>query len=136
MPSMKSDLAFGTANETKHHRILEGIFKKKLIHRGGFAGFDYDDGATFFVELKSRRIAHDKYPTAIIGANKVATAAANPARTYWFCYAYEDGMFGLQYNKELFDTFEKSDYSRGDREDYHNNAQECVFIPYNLLEKL
>lgn len=136
MATLKSDLAFGTANESAQHKTLEGIFKKKLIHRGGFTPFDYDDGATLFIELKSRRIPHDKYPTAIIGANKVEAAASNPNRTYWFCYAYEDGIFGIQYSKELFDTFEKTEYSRGSREDYHNKPQECVFIPCKLLKKL
>lgn len=136
MPTLKSDLAFGTASEFKKHETLESIFKKTLIHRGGYAPFDYDDGATLFVELKTRRIPHDKYPTAIIGANKVETAFKNPNHTYWFCYSYEDGIYGIEYSKELFDTFTTSNYSRGEREDYHNNAQECVFIPYELLEKL
>ena len=74
VPTLASDLAYGTSNERTHKQTLEEFFKKSLTHRGGYSTFDYDDGATLFVELKSRRIRHDKYPTAIIGANKVATA--------------------------------------------------------------
>lgn len=136
LPTLASDLAYGVSKETTNHKILENYFKKPLIHRGGFSTFDYDDGATLYVELKSRRIRHDKYKTAIIGANKVAFAEANPSRKYWFCYAYEDGIYGVPYSKEVFDTFEVSDYSRGDRVDYHNNPQRCYFIPSNLLQKL
>lgn len=135
-PTLANDLAYGTGNEKTQLKILENFFKKPLTRRGGYSTFDYDDGATLFVELKSRRIRHNKYPTAIIGANKVEVAKANPTRSYWFCYAYEDGVFGIQYSKELFDTFECTDYSRGEREDYHNRPQSCYFIPSEYLQKL
>jgi hypothetical protein len=136
IPTLKNDLAFGTANEQAKQTKLEAFFKTKLTHRGGSSTFDYDDGSTLFVELKSRRIPHNKYPTAIIGANKVETAANNPSRQYWFCYAYEDGLYGIEYSKELFDTFEHNDYTRGDRPDYNNKAQSCYFIPSKLLMAL
>ena len=135
-PTLKTDLDYGTTSESNNRKKLESIFKKKFIHRGGFSTFDYDDGATFFVELKTRRIVHDRYPIALIGANKVQTARENPTRTYWFCFAYEDGIYGIQYSKEVFDTFEHSDYSRGEREDYHNRPQHTYFIPCELLQKL
>jgi len=135
-PTLASDLAYGINSEVTHKQSLEGFFKKSLTRRGGYNTFDYDDGATLFVELKSRRIRHNKYPTAIIGANKVDVAALNPSRSYWFCYAYEDGIYGIPYSKEVFDDFEVSDYSRGDRMDYHNRPQKCYFIPSHLLQKL
>lgn len=135
MPSLKEDLAYGTKSEEKNQSNLEQLFGKKLIYRGKFAEFDFDDGATFFVELKTRRIPHDMYPTALIGANKVATARNNPNRTYWFCFAYEDGIYGIQYSKE-FDSFDHTDYSRGDRADFHNRPQHTYFIPCGLLKKL
>ena len=100
--------------------------------------FDYDNleeasTQTMFIELKSRRIPHNLYPTTIIGANKVATAEANPDRSYWFCYKYIDGIWGIKYDKALFATFERSDFSRGERSDYHNIPQECYFIPREHL---
>lgn len=135
-PTLKNDLAYGTSNEQTHQTTLESFFNTKLSRRGGYSTFDYDDGATLFVELKSRRIPHNKYPTAIIGANKVEVAEKNPTRNYWFCYAYEDGMYGIEYKKEVFDTFEHTEYSRGERADYHNNSQHCYFIPSGLLLKM
>lgn len=136
MASLKQDLAFGETSEQTNQRALEVFFNKTLIRRGGYAPFDYDDGATFYVELKTRRIPHDMYPTAIIGGNKVDTAAANPNRTYWFCYAYNDGIYGIQYDKDVFDTFSRSEYARGERSDYHNRPQECVFIPHTSLKRI
>lgn len=135
-PTLQNDLAYGIANERSKQTILESFFHKPLTRRGGYSTFDYDDGATLFVELKSRRIPHNKYPTAIIGANKVEIAEKNPSRKYWFCYAYEDGMYGIPYSKELFDTFQHEEYSRGDRVDYHNTPQHCYFIPCEQLVKI
>lgn len=136
MPTFRSDYAFGTANEKKSHSILETYFNKTLHYRGGSSIFDYDDGATFYLELKSRRIRHDAYATTIIGANKVEVAENNLSRTYWFCWNYEDGIYGITYNKEKFAGYEKKLYSRGDRPDIKNKPQECYFIPVSDLIRL
>lgn len=136
MPTLKGDLEFGTKNEENVHSTLENVFKKTLIRRGGYSTFDYDDGQTFFVELKTRRINHCAYPTSLIGANKVAIAANNPSKKYWFCFSYLDGLYGIEYNKELFDTFDHSAYTRGARDDCANNVQYCYFIPIEKLQKL
>lgn len=136
MPTLKGDLEFGTKNEVTIHSTLENAFKKQLIRRGGYSTFDYDDGGTFFVELKTRRINHDAYPTTLIGANKVSVASHNPSKKYWFCFSYLDGLFGIEYDKELFDTFDNSTYMRGPRPDCNNNVQQCYFIPIEKLQKL
>jgi hypothetical protein len=136
MPTFANDFAFGTTQEKKMHSVLEGHFNKKLNYRGGSASFDYDDGATFYVELKSRTINHDDYPTTLIGANKVAICEANPTREYWFCWNYRDGLYGIKYSKEKFATYECKPYSRGARSDYHNKPQLCYFIPITDLIRL
>jgi hypothetical protein len=135
MATFASDYKFGTSNELIAKTKLEKIFMTTLIHRTEkpMTEFDYDNGATFHVELKTRRIRHDQYPTAIIGKNKVDIAAANPDRTYWFCFNYSDGMYGIKYDKEKFEKYNVSDFSRGDRPDFHNNAQTCCFIPHQDL---
>ena len=136
MATFASDYSFGTSNELTQQQKLEGYFKTRLERRGGFSCFDYDNGTTLFVELKTRRIKHDQYPTSIIGANKVQIAENNPDKNYWFCYSYLDGIYGIQYSKFLFDTFTKENYQRGNRSDYNDKPQLCYFIPNNLLERL
>jgi hypothetical protein len=134
--SFASDLAYGTSNEVPTKSILESFFNTTLKQRGGYSVFDYDnvdEGQTMFIELKSRRIPHNLYPTSIIGANKVWTASQNPDRTYWFCYKYTDGIWGIKYDRKLFETFDRSDFSRGERSDFHNHPQECYFIPREHL---
>jgi hypothetical protein len=136
MATFGADLAFGEQSEREQFSTIETFLGHKLNHKGGKSIFDFDNGANVFCDLKTRRIPHDRYSTAIIGANKVMAARMNPQNTYWFIYKYSDGIFGIQYSKEKFDTFEHSDYSRGDREDYHNNAQHCYFIPHKELQRI
>jgi len=141
MSTFADDYQFGTAKEIPTLPILENYFNTPLTHRGGYAAFDYDNAAlrsnnVLHIDLKSRRIRHDQYPTAIIGANKVEIAEKNPSRTYWFIFKYIDGLYGIKYSKEVFDGLEHSDFSRNDRPDFHNNAQHCYFIPSAMLERI
>jgi len=135
MATFAADYTFGTNSEKETRSKLEEVFATTLHHRteNPFSQFDYDNGSTFYLELKTRRIRHDQFPTAIIGKNKVDIAAANPNRTYWFCFNYTDGLYGIRYDKEKFSKYVTTEYSRGDRTDYHNNAQTCCFIAHEDL---
>jgi len=134
-----SDFQFGTANEVPVKQKLEKFLGEPLIRRGGMALFDYDNNnetKMIFSEVKTRRIRHDAYPTAIIGANKVNEAQRNPKNTYWFFFDYLDGLYGIKYDEEKFSEYERTEYSRGDRPDYHNRPQDCVFIPSGDLVRV
>ena len=133
MPTFKDDYSYGTTNEQNTKSKLDVFFNTKLIHRGGNSTFDYDNGSNIFVELKSRRIKHDQYDTAIIGANKVESALKNPDNTYWFCYLYNDGLFGIKFDAEKFSKYERRMYSRGSRDDKNDKPQLCYFIPTSHL---
>ena len=100
--------------------------------------FDFENpNKTIFVELKSRRIKHNAYDTAIIGLNKIAFSDQLPEAEFWFAFCYSDGLYVIKYDKEVFDTLEvRHDYRRGPRNDVHNNAQSVVFIPITLLTKV
>lgn len=137
--SFASDLAFGTANEVPVQKKVEKFLETPLIRRGGMSTFDYDNNdeeKMIFCEVKSRRIRHNAYPTAIIGANKVEVAQRNPKNTYWFFFDYLDGLYGIKYDEEKFSQYERSEYSRGDRPDYHNRPQDCFFIPSGDLVRV
>lgn len=133
--SFASDYAFGIANEVPVQKKVEQFLETPLIRRGGMSTFDYDNDK-IFCEVKTRRIRHNAYPTAIIGANKVDEAQRNPKNTYWFFFDYVDGLYGIKYDEEKFSQYERTDYSRGDRDDYHNRPQECVFIPSSDLVRV
>lgn len=134
MATQVADLAFGGISEARNMGLLERHLSVPLTRQGHWDVFDYaNEGKTVYVELKTRRIAHDRYPTAIIGRNKVDWCV-DPTKQYWFAYCYTDGIYVIKYNKELFDTFQRDDnYTRGERADCPNNAQRVVYIPTGLL---
>jgi hypothetical protein len=87
------------------------------------------------VELKTRRIRHNEYPTALIGKNKI-DFCSDPTKSYYFVYSYKDGLFAIKYNKDLFDTFETSAYKRGDRDDAPAIENVVVYIPHQHLHRI
>lgn len=137
-PTQKNDIAFGEASEMTTHEILEAYLDTTLERKGGFAVFDFENPTkTIFVELKSRRIKHDTYDTAIIGLNKIAFCNQIPDVDYWIAFCYTDGIYVIQYEKELFDGFEvRHNYQRGSRSDATNRPQSIVMIPTNLIIKV
>jgi hypothetical protein len=140
MATFASDFAFGIQSEKTNQSILETVFKTPFTRRGGKAIFDFDNTAeapakTIYAELKTRRINHNDYPTALIGANKVYHASLNPDAEHWFIYNYKDGIYGIKYDRELFSKFATDAFQRGDRPDISNNPQDTVFIPYTHLTK-
>ena len=136
MPSFASDYAFGTASEITTLPRIEHFLETKMIHRGGKQIFDYDNDTHIFADLKTRRIPHNKWATALIGANKVRAASLNPQNEYWFFYNYTDGLFAIKYEKEKFARYACNMYKRSDRDDYNNRPAETYFIPYQDLERL
>jgi hypothetical protein len=139
MPTFASDYAYGTANELKQLSNLNKYLNTTLHRRGGFNTFDYDDEKSIFVELKTRRCRHDRYPTAIVGQNKVNHAKLNETEEnhFVFAFCYEDGLYAIEYEPDLFSTFESNDeYYRGARDDIENKPQKIIYIPTNLLVKI
>ena len=132
------DYTFGINNEERVLSRLNEHLNTSLQRRGGYAVFDYENPMkTIYAELKTRRIPHNRYSTAIIGANKVDGCEVSNEKKYVFVFAYTDGLFMIEYNKELFDTFERDDnFTRGARPDHSNNAQKIVLVPTNLLTKI
>ena len=135
MPTQAADLAFGTSNETNVLETLQTFFQQTLQRQGGYSVMDYTNPTrTLFVELKTRRIRHNQYPTAIIGRNKVQFCN-DPNKEYYFVFCYTDGLYYIKYEKDLFDSFEVSDYTRGERTDCENRVQEVVYIPHEHLTR-
>jgi hypothetical protein len=132
------DYSFGTQSEEKVVVKLNEFLNTTLERKGGFCVFDFENPTkTIHVELKTRRIAHDRYPTAIIGANKVEACANSPDKKYIFVFAYTDGLFMIEYDKEVFEGMERQDnYTRGYRPDHSNHAQKIVLVPVHLLTKI
>ena len=139
-PTQKDDLALGKASELSNIEILQLFLNTTLTkNEDDYAVFDFEDPSkTIFCELKTRRIPHDRWDTALIGLNKVAFCNAMPEVEFWFAYCYLDGVFVVKYDKELFDTFTvEEQFVRSSRSDAANNGPSKVcLIPRKYLQKI
>jgi len=136
--SKKEDLKFGLENEKKVLPVLEQFLETKLKKdTNPYSIYDWwNETKTVFVELKSRRIAHNQYETAMIGENKVKMCN-NPSINYYFVWLYTDGLFYLKYDKKLFDSFDKKELKISFRYDVgRSEISNVIHIPYKLLTKL
>ena len=134
LPSQKSDIVFGEKSEVSLMSRVEGLVGQPLARQGGFNIMDYANmNKTVYVELKTRRIRHNAYPTAIIGKNKI-NFCSDPSKEYYFVFSYLDGVFYIKFDAELFASFEtEREFCRGERVDCVNRAQWVVFVPSHLL---
>ena len=136
LPSRANDLTFGLNSEHTNLGTLQTFLNTTLNRNADWSVFDFSNTAnTIHVELKTRRIRHDQYPTAIIGANKVDWCT-DPTKDYYFAYCYSDGIFVIKYDRTLFNTFRRQHYLRGERIDTSNNESEVVFIPHEHLRRV
>jgi hypothetical protein len=135
--SILADRAFGAEGELNVGESLNRQFNTTLERRGGFYTFDYGGtlptGRTIELELKTRRIRHDQYPTTMVGRNKIEYCS-NANTDYYFVFNFSDGIYYIKYDKALFASFEcRNDFVRSQRSDCPNPVQSVVYIPNNLL---
>jgi hypothetical protein len=134
--SKNDDLKFGLSSEQKNKATLEAFFGCGLKKTGTYDPMDWvDEANTIFIEMKTRRIKHDAYPTTLIGKNKADFCETSNATCY-FVFVYVDGMYYIKYDKELFATFDCADYQRGWREGGIPSPQLYYFIPIECLKPL
>jgi len=134
--SKKNDLEFGIKQEEQILPRLIKYFGQHLVKTNNTYGEIDFTGATISMELKSRRIPHNKYDTALVGANKIEKARADPSRDYYIVWNYTDGLYYLKYTPSLWDTFEVADYQRGQRTDCHDAPKRTYLVPYRHLKKI
>lgn len=132
MSHFQKDYAFGLQKQEALLPFLENHFKDSLVPTlGRFAPYDYE-GNTCSYELKSRNNASSTYPTTCIGQDKI-----NPAHTkkQVYIFHYTDGTYFIEYNKELFDTFEVKPFRRW-RDSWKDVEKPYVYIPIDKLTRI
>jgi hypothetical protein len=136
--SQALDLKMGEENENKNVATLSSFFKTNLTKdKNIYATIDWTNSSnTIYVELKSRRIHHNLYPTAVIGLNKV-NFCTDPNKKYYFVFAYSDGLYYIQYERDLFKTFSIQPMKITFRKDVgRHEINDVIHIPVDLLIKI
>jgi hypothetical protein len=83
-------------------------------------------------ELKSRNCSHNKYPTTLIGYNKLQYADTHDYN-FIMLFFFNDGLYYCNYSDKL--NYELKKFKRNDISNYSYQEKEYAFIPINQLSK-
>lgn len=129
MPTDKQEYDYGLKSEIRVKPILEKYFGKALHATDKWDPFDFV-GENIKVELKSRRNNRGKYPTTIVGQNKVDKIIDGDE--IYFVFKFWDGLFYWKYEED--NNFEVSMIQRRDRP--HVKPKPYLNIPVGVLKKI
>lgn len=111
----QKDLEFGHKEEIRIKDILEKYFGE-LIVLDKYNPFDYENDK-YLIELKSRRIKHDKYDTAMINYSKILRTS-NTKKERIIIFNYEDGLYYWKVNSDEYELGRGGRNDRGIEEIY------------------
>jgi len=135
----RKDLSYGFKSENEIHSILEEqfgtLFKSKLNpEMGKYYEFDkYNE--EYFIEIKSRRIPHDKYPTLFFGENKLIKGdeilRKCPHLRVFYLWRCQDGIYGWEHKSSEYTICKRGRNDRGVDE-----FNDCVDIDQKYIKRL
>ena len=135
----RNDLNFGFKSEEEIHNILEEEFgtllrSSKNPEMGKFYEFDkYNED--YFIEVKTRRIKHDKYPSLFFGNNKLMKGdeilKKCPNLRIFYLWRCNDGIYGWEHKSSEY-TIEK----RGRCDRGKDEFDDCVDIKQKNIKPL
>ena len=134
--SFKNDLKMGLDKELEVVDILKlnwddevNIQNTKDLYNDDYYIYDFEANSGTSWELKSRRCNKHTYPTTIVPVSKVRQTDKKQV----FVFNFKDACCSLDYDKELWDTFEIKDvetyrYGKIDRPKPHYHIPVCILI--------
>ena len=126
-----TDYLFGFNNEVALKETIETV-TGKLSHLGKWDTFDYCNQQCF-VELKSRTCNKDRYPTTMVGMNKVNEASSLfDLYDFYFFFKFTDGLYYWKYVPDHgYQNEPGGRFDRGKAE-----IRDYLYIPVNDLVKV
>lgn len=139
--SFKHRENFGLSNELHYKNEICNYYRDFGILQKSIGKFDIFDfyNDKLVIELKCRTNSYDKYPTTIIGFNKVEQGfkEIEKNKTVYFLFGFTDGLYEWELNdsnwNEIGGLNSISNYL-GCK--YSKNAIRNVEIPTHLLKKI
>lgn len=133
MSKKSQDIKFGLEKEVVNESTIKSFFKCGDLTKTSKYGIIDFYNSTHYIELKSRRLNYNDYPTTICGYNKIEYFN-KLNRICILVFSYLDGLYYINYNKELFKQFEvKEEFiiRDGKKENKIN-----IHIPIKYLNKI
>tara|TARA_E500000305_G_C4028521_1_gene243252 strand:+ start:6841 stop:7287 length:447 start_codon:yes stop_codon:yes gene_type:complete len=128
----KKDLKYGLTNEFIIKEKIEKIFNIEFEKTKKYDNFDfYSPKNNIYVELKTRRINHNRYNSMFFSKSKLNFINKNPNNTFYFIYSCLDGDYFWKYEKDKIFMSYGGRTDRGKDERY-----ELCNVNVELLQKL
>lgn len=129
-PVYEADQIYGREKENTVLPILIDFFKLELKPTKNYFVYDYE-GPNTYIELKSRRNPKAKYPTTIVGKNKI-DYAENCGKDVYFVFDFTDGLYYWKYDKTMIG--DKIRFDKGGRFDRGRvEVKQYAYIDVELL---
>ncbi len=126
MASFANDYKNGLASENAVLPVIKQYFCRDITQTRKGCRYDYEC-TEYKYELKSRANEYRKYPTTLVPLDKLVSDKMI------FLFSFTDGLYYIEYSKELFDTFEVKKYVRAPRVDIKDVRKDYLFIPIEEL---
>ena len=99
--TVEQEIKFGLANEQPVINILKVFFNEDIEKTcDKYCPYDAISNNCKY-EIKTRRLKYSSFPTTIISLTKLDVKG-----NLRFVFSFTDGLFYIDYDKELFKTFE------------------------------
>lgn len=129
--NIKRDYDYGTNSECSILPTLQNLWGSDLeCSPNKFATIDFSSN-THLVELKTRRNSFNKYPTTMIGKNKIDYLVKSE-KTGIVVFKFTDGLYYLEITEDNINKFGLEEGGRRDRG--YDERQLYYYIPTNMLK--
>jgi hypothetical protein len=130
--SFNRDYNKGLSYQIELLPTLESFFKDDIKETvGKYAKYDYEGNRAVY-ELKSRTNTYRCYPTTCIAMDKVDP---DHKKKQVYLFHFTDGTYYIEYDEELFKTFEVKDFRRF-REGVNDIQKPYLYIPIEKLTRI
>lgn len=127
------DYTLGKSCEMDKFDLIRQLDPDLAPSEDPMALFDFVSSSSC-VELKNRTFEMAKYPTTIVGSNKIRYAEEHPEKDFYFCFNFTDGLFYSKYNAKVYSKFKKAKVERTDRG--KSEKMEVIHIPIGALVRI
>ena len=127
----KKDYTFGLKKEVELLPTIRKFFNDEtIIKLDDYNIFDFK-GDNKYIELKSRNCNYNKYPTTMIGYNKIKKALELNEDIY-FIFNFTDGFYYFKFDKNIqLEIKQGGRFDRGKKE-----LSDYAFIPIEILKEI
>lgn len=130
--NFSKDYNKGINSENEILNTLEKYFEERLERSiSKYAKYDFKGSTTgILYELKTRNLNHNAYPTTIIAEDKIISG-----HKQIFIFRFNDGIYFIKYDAELFQTFMTEKFIRNNPA-AQDREKPYMYIPYTALTKI